>query len=55
MTGFEQNFRGAFLCSNFRGGIAVGDCVANAQDTTKKVLEHLKLVGVKPQEVYLDR
>jgi oxygen-dependent protoporphyrinogen oxidase len=55
MTGFEQNFRGAFLCSNFRGGIAVGDCVANAEVTTNKVLEHLKLVGMKPQEVYLDR
>ncbi len=27
---FEQNFRGAFVCSNFRNGIAVGDCVMNA-------------------------
>jgi oxygen-dependent protoporphyrinogen oxidase len=55
MSRFEQNFRGAFLCSNYRGGIAVGDCVANAEDTTKKVLEHLKSVEVKPQEVYQDR
>jgi oxygen-dependent protoporphyrinogen oxidase len=55
MNRFEQNFRGAFLCSNYRGGIAVGDCVANAEDTTKKVLEHLKLVGVKPKGVFPDR
>jgi oxygen-dependent protoporphyrinogen oxidase len=55
MNSLEQNFRGAFLCSNYRGGIAVGDCVANAEDTTEKVLEHLKLVAVQPQEVYLDR
>jgi oxygen-dependent protoporphyrinogen oxidase len=55
MNRFEQNFRGAFLCSNYRGGIAVGDCVANAEDTTKKVLEHLRLAEAKPQEVYQDR
>jgi oxygen-dependent protoporphyrinogen oxidase len=24
---FEQNFRGAFLCANFREGISVGDCI----------------------------
>jgi oxygen-dependent protoporphyrinogen oxidase len=55
MSRFEQNFRGAFLCSNYRGGIAVGDCVANAEHATQRVLEHLKLVEAKPQEVYQDR
>ncbi len=38
---FEQNFRGAFICSNYRGGISVGDCVKNAAAAAKRVEEHL--------------
>ena len=38
---FEQNYRGAFLCSNYRGGIAVGDCVMNAEKTVQTVTEYL--------------
>lgn len=37
MDRFEENFRGAFLCSNYRGGIAVGDCVMSAEKTAEKV------------------
>ncbi len=32
---FEQNFRGAYICSNYRKGIAVGDCVMNAKRTVE--------------------
>jgi oxygen-dependent protoporphyrinogen oxidase len=39
---FEQNFPGAFICSNYRGGIAVGDCVMNAEKTTKAVSAYIK-------------
>jgi oxygen-dependent protoporphyrinogen oxidase len=39
MEMFEKNFRGAFLCGNFRGGIAVGDCVMNARKTADALLE----------------
>jgi oxygen-dependent protoporphyrinogen oxidase len=38
---FEQNFRGAFVCSNFRGGISVGDCVTNATAVAERVVQHL--------------
>ena len=41
---FEQDFRGTFICSNFRDGIAVGDCVMNAEKIAKRVIEHLNLL-----------
>jgi hypothetical protein len=41
MERFEQNYRGTFLCSNYRGGIAVGDCVMNAEKTVQTVTEYL--------------
>jgi oxygen-dependent protoporphyrinogen oxidase len=50
MDRFELNFRGAFLCSNYRGGIAVGDCLMNAKKTAERVLEHLKLLSSVPEE-----
>ena len=36
---FEQNFRGAFLCANFRGGISVVDCVMSGEKVARKILE----------------
>ncbi len=50
---FEENFQGAFLCANYRGGIAVGDCVMSAEKTAMRVLEHLKLVRVDHQGAYV--
>lgn len=41
MDRFEQNFRGTFLCSNYREGVSVGDCVTNAEKTAQKVRVHL--------------
>ncbi|MBI1803863.1 MAG: protoporphyrinogen oxidase [Ignavibacteriae bacterium] len=41
---FEQNFQGAFICSNYRGGIAVGDCVMSAEKTIERVIAHLSLI-----------
>jgi oxygen-dependent protoporphyrinogen oxidase len=38
---FEENFAGSFICSNFKGGIAVGDCVMNAEKTAKRVCDHI--------------
>lgn len=37
---FEDNFGGAFICSNYRGGISVGDCVMSAEKTMKKILSY---------------
>jgi len=53
MERFEQNYQGAFLCSNYRGGIAVGDCVMSAEKTAKRVLEHLRLVRVNHKGAYV--
>lgn len=39
MERFEQNFRGAFICSNHRGGIAVGDCLMSAEKTARRIIE----------------
>jgi protoporphyrinogen oxidase len=39
---FEQNFGGAFICSNYRGGISVGDYVMSANKTVKKILDYLE-------------
>ncbi len=36
---FEANFRGAFICSNYRGGISVGDCVMSAEKITRNINE----------------
>lgn len=40
---FEQNFQGMFVCSNYRRGIAVGDCVMSADRMTERVLQYLHL------------
>ncbi len=53
MERFEQNFRGAFICTNYRGGITVGDCVMNAEKTAKKVLEHLKFASTVPEGIHV--
>ncbi len=41
---FEQNFQGAFICGNYRGGIAVGDCVMSAEKTFRNVQHHLRRI-----------
>jgi oxygen-dependent protoporphyrinogen oxidase len=38
---FESQHPGLFLCSNFRGGIAVGDCVMNGEKTARNVERYL--------------
>ncbi|MBI5216020.1 MAG: protoporphyrinogen oxidase [Ignavibacteriae bacterium] len=35
---FEANFRGAFICSNYRGGISVGDCVMSGEKTALGII-----------------
>ncbi len=37
LEGFEQNFRGTYFCGNYRGGIAVGDCVMSAHATVERI------------------
>ena len=39
---FEQNYRGAFICANYKGGISVGDCLVSAQQVVERIKEHLK-------------
>ncbi len=34
---FEENFRGAYFCGNYRGGIAVGDCVMSAHEVAERI------------------
>jgi oxygen-dependent protoporphyrinogen oxidase len=37
----EQRVPGLFLCSNYRGGIAVGDCIMSGERTATRVQEFL--------------
>ena len=37
----ERRVPGLYFCSNFRGGIAVGDCVMSAERTSLRVREYL--------------
>ncbi len=38
---FEKNNSGFFLSGNYRGGIAVGDCVINSERTAERVKSFL--------------
>lgn len=38
---FEKRNPGFFICGNYRGGIAVGDCVMNAEATVRRVTTFL--------------
>jgi len=33
----ERDMQGLFICSNYRGGIAVGDCVMNGKKTAERI------------------
>jgi protoporphyrinogen/coproporphyrinogen III oxidase len=39
MEGCENANPGLFFCSNFKGGIAVGDCVMNGKKVSDKILQ----------------
>jgi len=42
---FEKEHPGMFLCSNFRGGISVGDCITSSEKIAQRVKEHLRSLG----------
>ncbi|MEW5902415.1 MAG: protoporphyrinogen oxidase, partial [Acidobacteriota bacterium] len=44
---FEDNYRGTFISSNYRGGIAVGDCFINSEAVAKRIVEYLSAPGQK--------
>ncbi len=41
VDGLERDHPGLFVCSNYRGGIAVGDCVMSGERIAKRVTEFL--------------
>lgn len=38
---FEKENQGLYFCANYRGGIAVGDCVMSAEKTANKILQKI--------------
>ena len=42
MEQFEQSHPGVFVSGNFRGGISVGDCIINSEQTAQRVQIFLK-------------
>ncbi|MEX2117203.1 MAG: protoporphyrinogen oxidase [Bacteroidota bacterium] len=45
LSNFEQTHRGLFFCSNFRGGISVGDCIQNSELIAHQARAYLKDVA----------
>jgi protoporphyrinogen/coproporphyrinogen III oxidase len=46
---FEKDHPGVFLCSNYRGGIAVGDCVMNGKAIADRVADIVRsTIPVRP-------
>jgi protoporphyrinogen/coproporphyrinogen III oxidase len=43
VAGFEEAHPGIYFCSNFRGGIAVGDCVMNGKAVAERIEKMLRL------------
>jgi protoporphyrinogen/coproporphyrinogen III oxidase len=41
IEGLESGHPGLFICSNYRGGISVGDCVMNGEKTARRIQEYL--------------
>ncbi|MBI5463872.1 MAG: protoporphyrinogen oxidase, partial [Ignavibacteriales bacterium] len=41
---FESQHKGLYFCSNFIGGISVGDCVKSASETAERVGAHLRKI-----------
>lgn len=39
LDGVEREHAGLYFCANYRGGIAVGDCLRNAHETTRRILQ----------------
>jgi oxygen-dependent protoporphyrinogen oxidase len=50
----ESSEPGLFLCGNYRGGIAVGDCIMNGKKTADNVLAMLALAraGVRQEQAH---
>ncbi len=38
----ERNFPGMFFCANYRGGVAIGDCIKSADRAASQVAEFLR-------------
>ncbi len=51
---FEQRFAGVHVCSNFRGGIAIGDCVLNANKNAERVASFLSQKHSKTNQTEAD-
>lgn len=45
LSGFEQLYPGMFFCSNFRGGISVGDCIQNSESIARQTTAYLRSVA----------
>jgi protoporphyrinogen/coproporphyrinogen III oxidase len=43
VSGFEQEHPGVFFCNNFRGGIAVGDCVMNGKAIAERIMKAFQM------------
>lgn len=45
LSSFEMSYPGLFFCSNFRGGISVGDCIQNSESIARRTTAYLRGVA----------
>lgn len=48
---FEESHEGLLLCSNYRGGISVGDCIKSAHETAERILGRVQQHTTPPPGV----
>lgn len=45
LSGLEELYPGLFFCSNYRGGISVGDCIQSSESTARRTTAYVRSVA----------
>jgi oxygen-dependent protoporphyrinogen oxidase len=45
LSSLEESYPGLFFCSNYRGGISVGDCIQSSESTARRTTAYVRSVA----------